>query len=113
LKPVRPAVHQRLQPAGTLRIHRFSSDRVDKQLHPQVLPDRRFTLGLGEAAHRIEVVGLDAVEVVLGLRIGHAEHRIGIGLAVHMGDAPVVARDGDGLSFALPVPTRARQPTRL
>ena len=51
---------------------------------------------------RVEVVGLDAVEVVLGLRVDHAEHRVGVGLAVDVRDAPVVADDGDALRLLLP-----------
>src|ERR1019366_2008238 len=39
--------------------------------------------------------GLDAIEVVLGLGVDHAEYRIGVGLAVDMRDAPVVPDDGD------------------
>lgn len=50
-------------------------------------------LGLGEAAEADEVVALDAVEVVLGLRVHHPEHRVGVRLAHHMRDAPVVAGD--------------------
>jgi hypothetical protein len=39
----------------------------DEQFHPQVLPDRTFAFGFREPSHRIDVIRLDAVEVVLGL----------------------------------------------
>ena len=42
-----------------------------------------------------EVIRLDAIEIVLGLRVDRAEHGIRIGPAVDVGDAPVVAGDGD------------------
>ena len=51
-------------------------------------------LGLGRAPERREVVHLDAVEVVLGLGVGRAEHRVGVGLAVNVGDAVIVAGYG-------------------
>jgi hypothetical protein len=41
------------------------------------------------------------VEIVLGLRVGHAEHGVGIGGAAHVGDAPVVAGDRHRLRLAL------------
>ena len=68
---------------------------IDEELHAQVLVDLRFALGLGQAAHRVDVVGLDAIEVVLGLGVLHAEDCVGVGLAVDVRDAPVVADDGD------------------
>ena len=43
----------------------------------------------------VEVVGLDPVEVVLGLGVDHPEHGVGVGLAVDVGDAPVVPDDRD------------------
>src|SRR5204862_1085782 len=73
-----------------------------EKFHPQVLPDLRFALGLGEPAHRVEVVRLDAIEIVLGLRVDCAEDRVGVGLPVDVGDAPVVADDRDGARLLLP-----------
>src|SRR5262249_51766670 len=49
--------------------------------------------GLGHSAETDQVVGLDTVEIVLGLRVDHAEHRIGIALALDMRDAQVIARN--------------------
>ena len=51
---------------------------------------------------RVEIVRLDAIEVVLGLRVDHAEDRVRVGLAVDVRDAPVVAHDRDVLRLALP-----------
>src|SRR5205807_3790736 len=51
--------------------------------------------GFGETAHGVDVIGLYAVEVVLGLRINHAEDGVGIGFTVDMGDAPIVANDSN------------------
>jgi hypothetical protein len=66
-----------------------------KNLHPQIAVDRALTLGFGEAAHGIEVVGFEAVEVVLGLRVNHSEDRVGVRPATHVRNSPVIARDGD------------------
>ena len=74
---------------------------VDEELLAQVLVDFAFAFGFGEAAQGIEIVGLDAVEVVLGLGVDHAEDGVGVGLAGDVGDAPVVADDGDVGGFAL------------
>src|SRR5690606_22276209 len=52
-------------------------------------------VGLGGASQREQEVALDPVVVVLGLRVDHAEHCVGVGAAVHVGQAPVVAGDGD------------------
>ena len=93
VQPVGPAVHQSLQPGRTPGVLGLQHNRVDEQLLAQIGKDRRQSLRLGRAAQRGHVVGLDAVEVVLGLGIGHAEHRVGVGLAVDVGDAPVVAGD--------------------
>src|SRR5487761_687235 len=62
-------------------------------------------------AERVHVVGFHPLEVVLGLGILHAEHRIGVGFAVHMGDAPVLPVEGDVLRLLLPA--RDRLWTRL
>jgi hypothetical protein len=34
------------------------------------------------------VIGLDAVEVIIRLRICHAEHSIRVGIAMHVRNAP-------------------------
>ena len=49
---------------------------------------------------RVDVVRLDAIEVVLGLRILHAENNVGVGLAINVGDAPIVPNDGDARCLA-------------
>ena len=77
---------------------------LDEQLHAQVAPDRRLALRLGEPALCVDEIGLDTVEVVFGLSIDHAEHGIGIRLALHMGNAKSVAGDAD--------PGRLRPPAR-
>src|SRR5204863_6127826 len=66
------------------------------------LVDARLTLGFRQPPHRVQVVGLDPIEVVLGLRVDQAEHRVSIGLAVDVGDAPIVPEDGDALRLSLP-----------
>ena len=69
---------------------------------PQILPDRALALRLGQPAHRVEVVGLDPVEVVLGLGVDHPEDRVGVGLPVDVGDAPVVPDDRDVARLGAP-----------
>src|SRR2546429_692959 len=56
----------------------------------------------GEPAERVQVVRLDAVEVVLGLGVLHPEHRVGVSLPIDVRDAPIVADDGDVARLALP-----------
>ena len=70
-------------------------DGIDEELHAKVLVDSCFAFGFGEAAQGVDVVGLDAVEVVFGLGVLHAEDSVGVGFAVDVRDAPVVADDGD------------------
>ena len=74
---------------------------ADVEPRAQILPDRLLALGLGGAAQRGEIVGLDAREVVLGLGVDHPEHRVGVGLALDVGDAPIVAGDRDPLACLL------------
>ena len=102
VEAVGPGVHQRLQPLRTGGVLRLHAVGVDEELHPQVAVDRGLALGLRQAAHRVDVVRLDAIEVVLGLRVDHPEDRVGVGLAVDVRDAPVVADDGDVLGLLLP-----------
>ena len=42
------------------------------------------------------------ITIILGLSIDHAEHGVGVGLAVDVGDPPIVADDGDALGALLP-----------
>ena len=74
---------------------RLQDDGVDEELHAKVVIDFGFAFGFGEAAHGVDVVGLDAIEVVFGLGVFHAEDGVGVGFSVDVGDAPVVANDGD------------------
>ena len=65
------------------------------------LPDGGLAFGFGGAAQSGEVVPLHAVEVVLALGVDHAEDGIGVGMAVDVSDAPIVADDGDASRFRL------------
>ena len=51
---------------------------------------------------RVDVVRLDAIEVVLGLRVHEPEDGVSVGLPVDVRDAPVVASDRDVLRLLLP-----------
>ena len=102
VQPVRPCVHERLEPGRARRVSPLHLGGVDEEAGAQVAVDRAFALGLRQAADRGQVVRLDAVEVVLGLRVDDAEYGIGVGAAVHVGDAPVVAGDRHGLRLLLP-----------
>ena len=102
IQAVRPGVHERLQPVGARRVRRLQTVGINELLHAQIPIDLAFPLRFGEAAHRIDEVRLDAIEIVLRLRVHQPEHRIGVGLAVNVGDAPGVARDRDVPRLALP-----------
>ena len=102
VQPVGERVHQRLQPRRTLRVLLLQRFGIDEQLHPQVLVDFGLALGLRQPSHRVDVVRLDAIEVVLGLRVLHAEDSVGVRLSVDVRDAPIVADDGDIPRFFLP-----------
>ena len=54
------------------------------------------------AAERADVIALDPIEVILALGVDEPEHRIGIGMAMNMRNAPVITGDRDGLGFGLP-----------
>src|SRR5215471_8287822 len=96
LPSVKLSAIQGLQRSGASGVKLLQFDGVDEELHPQVLIDLGFALGLRESSHGVEVVGLDAVEVILGLGVNHAEYGVSVGLARDVGDAPVVANDGGG-----------------
>src|SRR5438552_16856890 len=57
---------------------------------------------LREPAHRVDEIRLDTVEVVFRLGVDDAEDGVGVGPAADVGDAPVVARDGDVLRLLFP-----------
>ena len=102
VQAVGPAGHQRLEPGRRLVVLRFQVHRVDEQLHPQVAVDLLLPFGLGQPPHRVDEVGLDAVEVVLGLGVHQPEDGVGVGLGRDVRDAPVVADDGHALGAGLP-----------
>ena len=101
VQPVGKGIHELLQPRGTGGVLLLQLHRVDEELHAQILVNERLALRLRQTPHGVEVVGFDAIEIVLGLGVLHSEDRVGVGLAVDMRDAPVVADDGDvpGLLF--------------
>ena len=101
VEAVGPAVHQRLQPRRALVVLGLQVRRVDEELHAQVAPDLFLAFRFGEPALRVDEVGLDAVEVVFRLRVHQAEHDVGVGLAVDVRHAPVVANDRDALRALL------------
>ena len=99
---VRPGLHERLEPRRARRVSPLHLGGVDVEAGAQVAVERAFAFGLREAADRGQVVRLDAVEVVLGLRVDDAEYGVRVGAAVHVGNAPVVAGDRHGLRPLLP-----------
>ena len=102
VQAVGPGVHQALQPLGARRVLRFHGVGVDEQLHPEVLVDRGLALRLRQPSHRVQVVGLDPIEVVLGLRVHEAEDGVGVRPAVHVRDAPIIPDDRDVPGLLLP-----------
>ena len=102
VQSIGPRVHERPQPRGARRVLRPERVRIDEELLAQVLIDRALAFGFGKPAERVDVIRLDAIEVVLGLRVHHSEHRIGIRVSVHVRDAPVVAHDAGALRLLAP-----------
>src|SRR2546426_2311369 len=102
VQAVGPGVHQPFQPPRAHRVLRLDRVGVDEQLHPQVLVDAGLALRLRQAPQRVEVIGFHPVEVVFGLSIHQAEDGVGVGPAVHVGNAPIVPDDGDVLGRLLP-----------
>ena len=95
-------IHQFLQPPRTVGILFFQNFRIDEQPHPQILVDFGLALGFRQPPHGIDVVGLHAIEVVLGLRVFHAEHGVGVSFAIDVRYAPIVANDGDAAGLSGP-----------
>ena len=95
-------VHQFSQPGRTRPVLRAQRVGIDEQLHPQILIHRGLPFRLGKPAQCIQVIRLDAIEVIFGLSVLHAEDGVRIGLTIDMGDAPVVADDRDFLGATLP-----------
>ncbi len=107
VQPVGERVHELLQPGRAGRVLRLQHGGVDEELHPQILIDSGLAFRLRQAPHRVDVVRLDAIEIVLGLGVLHAEDRVGVGFSVDVRDAPIVADDGD---IPRPVSPSARLP---
>ena len=95
-------VHECPEPRRAGRVLGLQRVGVDEQPLPQIAPDLRLPVGLRVPPERVQIVGLHPVEVVLGLRVLHAEHGLGIGVAVNVGNAPIVA--GDRHRRRLPLP---------
>ena len=93
VKTGRPGLHQRLQPHRAGGILALQVYWIDEQALPQIGPDRGFALRFGQPAQVGQVVDFDPAKIILGLRIDHAEHRIGIAVAFDMGNPPIVAGD--------------------
>ena len=91
IEAVRIRIAQRLQPVGGSRISRLGLIDGHVQARPHVAEDGRFAIDLGQPPGGPDVIALDAREVVLGLRIQHAEHGIGIGFAIDVRHAVVIA----------------------
>ena len=102
VQPVGPGIHQLLEPLARLLVHGLHLDRVDEELHAEVLPELLLPLGFGQTTQGVEEVHLDAVEVVLGLGIHEAEDGVGVRRSADMRDSPVITDDGDVLSPSLP-----------
>ena len=102
VQPVGPGIHQRLEPLRARPVQRLHRVGIDEDLHAQVPPHLPLALGFRQPPHRIQVVGLHAIEVVFGLRIHHPEHGVGVGLPVDVRNPPIVANDRDVLSLPLP-----------
>src|SRR5215471_16951136 len=99
---VSPGDHEALEPLGAGGVLTLEVVRIEKEALPQILPEGGFTFSFGRAAERGEVVGLDTIEVILALRVDHAEDGVCIRLAVNVRDAPVVAGDGHAGELSLP-----------
>ncbi len=99
---VGPRGHELLQPRRALGEVLFQVLVADKELLPQVTPDRRLALILCRASQIRDVIGLDTVKVVLALGVDHSENGVGVGLARDVGDAPIVADDGHISCLLLP-----------
>src|ERR1700722_18806291 len=102
IQSIRPGDHEPLKPGRTVRISRLQVLRSDEELHAQILIERFFAFGLGQATQSIDVVALDPIEIILGLRVHHSEDRVAITLAVNVRNSPIVADDGRVLSLEPP-----------
>ncbi|MCG3162548.1 MAG: hypothetical protein JMDDDDMK_03815 [Acidobacteria bacterium] len=112
IQPIGPGVHERLEPRRAGLVMLLQRSGVNEQFHSQIPPHGCFAFGLRQPPHRVEVVRLDPVEIVFGLGVDRAEDRIGVGLAVNVRDAPVIADDRDVASLLRPPLRFSRLPAR-
>src|SRR5882724_12034964 len=102
IQAVGPGHHQCLEPSRAAAIALPQAARIDEQSLTKIGVNGRLPFGQRREPQTIEVVALDAAEVILGLRIDHSEHRVRVGFAVDMRDAPVVADDANILGMLPP-----------
>nr|GEU28199.1 hypothetical protein [Tanacetum cinerariifolium] len=70
--------HQLLEPRRALPVLGLQEFGIDEQLHAQVAVQLGLAFHFRQAAHGIDVVALDAAEIILGLRIHQAEDGVGV-----------------------------------
>ena len=87
---------------GALVVLLFHLLRIDEQLHAQVDPAVVGAEGFPEAPLGKEKVSLDAGEVVLGLGVHHAKHRVRIRGGFDVGNAPLISGDRHLLGSSCP-----------
>jgi hypothetical protein len=75
---------------------------IDEKLHAQITPYRGLAFGFRQPPHRVDIVRLYPVEIVFGLSVNRAEDSVGVGLAVNVRDAPVIADDRNVAGLPLP-----------
>ena len=95
IQPVRPARHDLLQIVRALGVVGLQDIGIGVEALAQIAPDRLLAVILSGDAQIGGVVGFDAVEVIFRLGIDHAEHSVGVGVPLHMGDAIAIPRDLD------------------
>jgi hypothetical protein len=95
-------IHEGAEPHRTRGVFGAELGGVDEELHAQVAVEFFLAFDFGEAAEGVNVVKLDAVEIVLGLRVEQAEDGVGVGFSEDVGNAPGVADDGDVAGVLLP-----------
>jgi len=101
VEAVGKGIHEFLEPSGAFGIFFFQVCRIDEELLTEILINLGFAFGFGQAAQRVQVIGFDAIEIVLGLGVDHTEYGVGVGFTEDVGDAPSVANDRDGFGLAL------------
>ena len=102
IEAVRPGIHQPAHWRGAAHIVGLQLIVADIEPRSKVLPNGLFAVRLGGAAEIGQIIGFDPWEVVFRLSIDHPEHGLGIGPAMNVGDAPIVADDGDARCLGAP-----------